>query len=314
MAILPPDPVFCFKGDMGHIHSLCFPAKFDNYCSQILAATEKGTVYFWDLETNRLQYKQQMGESIQAVHHFDDNIITQEKSGLVKLWSTKKSAYNIVHTYQAGGGFCKSIVLNSSLIVPQQGGVIDVLDINTLSKARQLVPDKDDLGMLMCLTEVEIAGNPYLLGGYETGDVILWDLNAGKASGHIKLQEQLTSITFDPVMNRAVCSAASSNVLQLFCIDKSLNMTLKAELSITNEGCNVVKMRPDRRLFVSGGLDGRLRVFSCKTLRILVVLAQHKGPVTDVQFSPGVINYWNSKIMAASGADGSITLWNIYNN
>lgn len=52
MAILPPDPIFCFKGDMGHIHSLCFPVKNDNYCSQILSATEKGIVYFWDLEVS----------------------------------------------------------------------------------------------------------------------------------------------------------------------------------------------------------------------------------------------------------------------
>lgn len=145
------------------------------------------------------------------------------------------------------------------------------------------------------------------------GDVILWDLNTFQPCSHIKLQEHLTSLTFDPNMNRAVC-AGSSNSLQLFTIDKSYNMTLRCELSITNEGCNVVRMRPDSRIFVSGGWDGRLRVFSCKTLRILVVLAEHKGPVTDIQFSPCVINYWNAKVMAASGTDGTITLWNLYNN
>lgn len=114
-------------------------------------------------------------------------------------------------------------------------------------------------------------------------------------------------------MHRAVCAGAS-NILQLFTINKSYNMTLRCELSITNEGCNVVKTRSDSKIFVSGGYDGRLRVFSCKTLRILAVLSEHRGPVTDIQFSPCIINYWNSKIMAASGADGTITLWNLYNN
>lgn len=111
-----------------------------------------------------------MGESIQAVHYFDDNIITQEKSGLVKLWSIKKSSYKTLSSYQAGGGFCKSIILNSSLIVPQESGTIDVLDINSLSKVQQLKPNKEKLGMLMCLREVEIAGGLCLLGGYESGE------------------------------------------------------------------------------------------------------------------------------------------------
>lgn len=45
MAILPPDPLFCMKSDMGYVHSLCFK---DN--TTLLAATESGFVYFWDLE------------------------------------------------------------------------------------------------------------------------------------------------------------------------------------------------------------------------------------------------------------------------
>ena len=52
MAVLPPDPVFCLKSDMDHIHSLCFPTTNENYTSRLLAATENGFVYFWDLEVS----------------------------------------------------------------------------------------------------------------------------------------------------------------------------------------------------------------------------------------------------------------------
>lgn len=144
------------------------------------------------------------------------------------------------------------------------------------------------------------------------GDIILWDYKTAKSCGHLKLREYITSVTFDPVTCRGICGNAS-NTLQIFTIDKSLNITLKCEIPITNDGCNVVKLRSDRKIFVSGGWDGRLRLFSWKSLRLLVVLTEHKGAVTDVQFSPSIVRYWNANIMAASGADGTITLWNLYN-
>ncbi|CAG9820504.1 unnamed protein product [Phaedon cochleariae] len=164
----------------------------------------------------------------------------------------------------------------------------------------------------MALEKVMIDDKVYIMAGYETGDIILWDLNTFKPCGHLKLHEQITSLTFDPCTRRGVCGN-SSNSLQMFTIDKDFNMSLKLELSLTNEGCNIVKLRPDKKILVSGGWDGRLRMFSWKTLRILAVLAEHKGPITDVQFSPHVVKYWNSNIMAASGADGIISLWSLYN-
>lgn len=50
MAVLPPDPVYSFKADMGYVHSICFPSVSAEYCDTLLASTESGKVYFWDLE------------------------------------------------------------------------------------------------------------------------------------------------------------------------------------------------------------------------------------------------------------------------
>lgn len=317
MAVLPPDPVFCFKSDMGHIHSICYSIKSDNYISHILAATEKGTVYFWDLETNRMQHKQEMGESIQAIHSYEDVIITQEKSGIIKMWSSDSGAYETTETYECTGGFCKSIVIVDTLVVPQENGTVDILEIRTDLKTfelkKHLVPEKECLGSIMALEKVFINGNFYLLAGYETGDVILWNFNTGEIVKSAKLQDQLTSISFDPFTCRGVCAGAS-NTLQIFHIDKnSFEIKIKCEIAQTNEGCNVVKFRIDGKLLVSGGWDGRVRLYSCRTLRTLAVLTEHKGAITDVQFSPHIIKFWNSRIMAVSGADGTISLWNLYN-
>lgn len=312
MAVLPPDPVFTLKSDMGYIHNLCFPLSNENYSSKLLAATENGCVYFWDLMTNRLQHKQSMGESLQAIHCIDDNIITQEKSGIVKLWSVSNSNYEIMKTYECNGGYCRSILVDDKLILPQENSTLDVINIEHMEKLKNLSPGIDRLGNVMCLQQVEIANNIYILAGYETGDIVLWDFTTCKPCGHLKLREYITSLTFDPITCRGICGNAS-NTLQIFTIDKSLKITLKCEIPITNKGCNIVKLRPDKRIFVSGGWDGRLRIFSWKTLRPLAVLTEHKGAVTDVQFSPKKVCYWDSNIMAASGADGIISLWDLYN-
>ncbi|XP_044260612.1 guanine nucleotide-binding protein subunit beta-like protein 1 [Tribolium madens] len=312
MAVLPPDPVFCLKSDMGHIHSLCFPITNENYSSRLLAATESGFVYFWDLETNRLQHKQPMGDSIQAIHSISHDIITQEKIGMVKLWTITNSSYQLSKTYSCRGGYCRSILLNDNLIVPQEDSTLDIIHISTMSKLARLVPHKPKLGNVMCLQKVELGGKIYILGGYETGDIILWDYTTAQPCGHLKLRECITSLTFDPVTGRGICGNAS-NTLQIFTIDKNFNITLKCEISITNEGCNIVKLRDDRKIFVAGNWDGSLRMFSWKSLRLLVVLNEHKGAVTDVQFSVKPVRFWDANIMAASGADGVISLWNLYN-
>lgn len=256
-----------------------------------------------------------MGKSIQAVHSVNSNVIIQEKEGAVKLWRLKNDCeYELLKDYECAGGFCKSLAFDNNLIVPKENGTLDLLDIeNGFEIIRTFKATiEGNLGNVMCLQKVEIANCIYVLAGFEAGDVVLWDFETSKQCSHIKLREYITSLTFDAVTGRGICGNAS-NILQIFTIDKNFNITLKCELSMTNNGCNVVKLRPDRKIFVSGGWDGRLRLFSWKSLRLLAVLTEHQEGVTDVQFSPKTVKYWNSNIMAASGADGVISLWNLYN-
>ncbi|CAH0548601.1 unnamed protein product [Brassicogethes aeneus] len=314
MAVLPPDPIFCFKGDMGHIHSLCFPKNNQNETTKLLAATEEGFVYFWNLETNRLHYKQKMGHSIQSIHSINNNVIIQEKSGLIQMFSVEEAAYTAQKSYQCEGGFCKSILLNDScLIVPQEKSTVDVVDLSTMEKLYRLCLGEDvKVGALMCLETYKKEGTDYLLGGYETGDVILWDLSTTKKISQVKLKDHITSLTFDAQNSRGICGNAS-NILEIFNIDRDFKMAPKCEVTLTNDGCNVVRLRPDKKVFVVAGWDGKIRVNSWKTMRALVVLNEHKGGVTDVQFSPDIVNYWHNNIFAASGSDGRISLWNLYN-
>lgn len=260
-----------------------------------------------------MKHKQEMGKSIQAIHSIEDNLITQEKEGVIKLWKLHDGgSYDLSRCYNYYGGYCKSLLIDGNLIVPQENGQLDVVDFNTMERIRKFTTSKGSLGNVMCLQKVEINNSVYVLAGFEAGDIILWDFLSGKSCGHIKLHDCITSLTFDPVTRRGICGNAS-NILQIFTVDASFNIKLKCEISIKNDGCNIVKLRSDRKIFVSGGWDGRLRLFSWKSLRLLVVLAEHKDAITDVQFSKKSVMVWNSNIMAASGADGMISLWNLYN-
>lgn len=254
-----------------------------------------------------------MGESIQAIHHTEKNLISQEKCGLLKLWDLKnENEYILDKKYNCAGGYCRSVLFNNNLIVAQEQSTVDVVDIKTLSKIQTFKTSLEKLGHVMCLQLVELSGKHYILAGFESGDIVLWDFFSSKMCSHIKLRECITSISFDKTTSRGICGNAS-NVIQIFTINKDFSITLKCEISITNEGCNVVKLRPDRKIFVSGGWDGRLRLFSWKSLRPLVVLTEHRGNLTDVAFSPAVVKQWDSNIMAASGSDGKVSLWNLYN-
>lgn len=142
--------------------------------------------------------------------------------------------------------------------------------------------------------------------------MLLWDITASKPCVHQKLQEHIVSLTYDKFTRRGVCGASSNN-LQVFSIDSSYNITVNCELSITNEGCNIVRIRPDKKLFACGGWDSRVRLHSWKTLRTLVVLTEHKAAITDVQYSPSEIKNVNANVMAVSDAEGIISLWNLYN-
>lgn len=312
MALLPPDPLFCLKSNMGHVHNICFISN-ETTTTHLLAATEEGFVYLWDLKTNRVKSKQKLGTAIQTIHYFDSHLITQEKSGLVQLWDINHEAnYIAVKKYECSGGYCRSIIVNNILILPHTDSALVGIDKKTLQKNFTFIPEQTKLGYVMCLEAVRIANNEHVLAGYETGDVVLWDFVTKTQRSNTRLKEYITSITFDSVIGRGVCGN-SSNTLQFFTIDKNYAIKLKCEVSVTNDGCNIVQLRSDRRLLACGGWDGRIRLFSWKSLRILVVLNQHHKAITDVKFSPSIVPDWNSRVMAVTSGDGSISLWSLYN-
>ena len=82
-------------------------------------------------------------------------------------------------------------------------------------------------------------------------------------------------------------------------------------LKITNKGINSIACRPDSKLFASGGSDGRVRLFSLKSLNALAVLAFHKQTIEMIKFS-GYLTEHKGHLLAAAGQDKLVTVWSVY--
>ncbi|XP_053687429.1 guanine nucleotide-binding protein subunit beta-like protein 1 [Sabethes cyaneus] len=325
MALLPPDPVYCLKSpDLSSYHSLCFHTS-----ERLHAGTTKGTVQLWDLQSNRSHYTLSVGTSpIINVAHTEDALITQEKEGYVKLWELTNSAYVLRHEVATGHvGFCRFVYHGSAqrnlssetpaVIIPKAGSSISILCGRTFSERQQLtVPEGGGLrlGTVMCFTPIELGGGSYLLAGYESGTIVLWDLNTSKPISHLQLEagECLMAMDYDPVTNRGVCGGSSSRIT-VFSLDRqSMEIRQKSVIEIKNAGVHRLRIRKDLKVFASAGWDGRLRVFSWKSLRPLAVLTEHKGELMDIIYSDEKVSMWKAVIMAAAGSDGQISLWDLY--
>uniref|UniRef100_A0A182NSZ3 WD repeat-containing protein 55 homolog n=1 Tax=Anopheles dirus TaxID=7168 RepID=A0A182NSZ3_9DIPT len=323
MALLPPDPVFCLRSpETSSYHSLCFRTP-----EHLYAGTAKGTVQLFDLQTNRTSYQLSVGSSpiLNLAHTSDDTLITQEKEGTVKLWSLADADYVLRHEISTEHvGFCRLVLdaQSNTVIIPRAGATISVLCAKTLSEMIRFAPTAEDekrlpFGKVMCCQPIEIYSQGYLLVGYESGAIALWDYRTGRPVETTALfmtteADCLQTLDYDPVTNRGVCGGSSCK-LSVFSIDpKTHQIAVKRELAIKNAGVHRVRIRKDLKVFVSAGWDGRLRIFSWKSLRPLAVLTEHKAEVLDVTYSDGKVAMWNAPVMAAAGSDGQISLWDLY--
>lgn len=325
MALLPPDPVFCLRApETCSYHSLCFRTP-----EHLYAGTGNGTVQLFDLQTNRTSYQLAVGSSpILSLAHTDDGVLmTQEKDeGTVKLWSLTDGDYVLQHQISTEHvGFCRVVLDGESntVIIPRTGAAISVLCCKTFNEMMTFKPTAEDerqhrYGSVMCFQPIVVRGLIYLLAGYESGAIALWDYRTGRPVDTAPLctttdADCLQTLDYDPLTNRGI-AGGSAAVLKVFSIGpQTQHIEVKADIHIKNAGVHRVRIRKDLKVFVSAGWDGRLRIFSWKSLRPLAVLTEHKAEVLDVAYSDGKVTMWKAPVMAAAGTDGQISLWDLYN-
>ena len=148
--------------------------------------------------------------------------------------------------------------------------------------------------------------------GYEDGAIGLWDLRM--------LSQPLTRLKFfdEPVLSLAIDSdgkggvvGAATDRVAVFAL-RSRNgiesLKLKRKVQVKEEGINSVAIRRDRRIFATGGWDGKARLWDYKKCEPLAVLKYHSKEVADVDYRS------RDGMLVTASRDTTLALWSVYLN
>lgn len=255
-----------------------------------------------------------------------ETCLTQDKAGIVRVWDLEKSGYEMrqeIDTSYLGFARAQHYIDKNLLVVPSSFSDISVIDLSKGSEVETILkPPEDDVKQITSIKVVPWTnGDVFILAGYETGHLVLFDLKESKAVHHIKYDFAINTQDYDLSSNRGLLSGPQNLNVCVFGIDK-MKMELYKKCAenieyVPNDGqklagISVIKIRPDKKCLIVGTCDGIVYIHSWKSLRKLATLRNHRGEITDIAFSNGSIDNFKSPIMAVAGCDGNISLWDIY--
>lgn len=259
-----------------------------------------------------------------------ERMVTQDRDGLIKVFRLgEKDGYHFQHEIDTEyAGFARAQLFTDNknhLVAPNVTSDIVVYDLPTKAKVQTMKPPSEEMLQLTSIFIIPWAtdGETYLLAGYESGHLVLFDIKQSKAVNALRYDFPITALAYDFQSNRGFVGGPDNINVRVFGIDKeSLDLYESASdtieyLPLTNEklyGISIIRIRDDRKCIVVGTCDGIVYVHSFKSLRKLATLRnEHRGvEITDIAFSVGIIDAYKSPVMAVSSKDGKISLWDIY--
>lgn len=325
MSTPAPDPLFVFRGPRSPVMSLTFLKNAeDGSIRYIAAGMQEGQVLMWDLKTKCVvrEWAAHPGSSILWLHSRSaEELWTYGRHDNVKCWNISEPIPKVLIHYSLMDylGFSQPDIISDDIVGllaipgPSQE-CVTVIDIEKQSKICSYVPhDAKKLGNLMQMKWVKGSMNPKLLVAYESGHILLWDYVTRDIISEVQCKENPICISFDSVSQLGMIGTPSEKVY-IFHIDSDLKVNLVKEVCITNPGLASCIARPDGKIFVTGGWDDRIRLFSSKKMKPLAVLLYHRKTVECLAYSPTRVNYFDCDyLLAAGSSDMSVSLWNLFN-
>ncbi|KNC87632.1 hypothetical protein SARC_00263 [Sphaeroforma arctica JP610] len=156
---------------------------------------------------------------------------------------------------------------------------------------------------------------PMALAGYEDGSVHLHDIGERKAVCYTKPHSE-------PVMTLDIATDATGfttgsvdNIAYQVSLklkgDGKASMKGKLTYEMPTPGINDILIRQDKKIVVTGGWDGNVRIFSYRKGTPLCVLSRHRDSVQTLASYNCVGSGW---LLAAGSKDRNISLWSVYND
>jgi WD40 repeat protein len=139
-----------------------------------------------------------------------------------------------------------------------------------------------------------------LFGGWQGGEVKLWDLASGAPPttlpGH---RSGVLSLAFAPD-GQTLASASGDHTVKLWDLSRHRE---RATLEGHTGAIFAVAFAPDGQTLATGSIDQTARLWDAATGEARATLRAHTGPVLAVAFAP------RGRILATAGADQVIKLW-----
>ena len=188
-----------------------------------------------------------------------------------------------------------------------QHSTVHVVDLDSNKAVMKLSTAEDNkkIGMCMYLKSCDVNNKCRLLLGYENGSIALWDIQSGEELSRSSLHsDAIMTFDYHSGVNCGLSGSVDEN-LSIFRLDEHGSISKVKSIEVTNPGINIITIRPDGRLFVTGGWDGAIRIFSMKKFSPLAVLSWHNQSVQTLAFA-------EDNTLAAGSKDGNISVWSIY--
>ncbi|KAI9351872.1 WD40-repeat-containing domain protein [Pilaira anomala] len=317
----PPPPTYIFREHTSSVNSVHL---FDN--DQYIASCDgEGWIIIWSMRTKRplLKWKGHKESCLKVTTIENNQVISQGRDNMIYLWQLPLlqeittlqliSPDLISEIVYNGLSFCKlSSYQNkeSTLLCFPSLNELGLFDIYDLTYQRYLMRNMGDsgplrLGSCMAVELFRTCDNLFVLAGYESGIVALWEIqkDATRIIWHQHIHaEPVLDLSIDPSKSFLISSSADNQIVKYALATGDI---IK-KITIKKSGIVAIKIRPDNKIFATGGFDGRIRVFSMKSMKPLAVLSYHRNTTYGLDFSH------QGNWLIGSSQDNRISLWSIY--
>ncbi|KAJ3145835.1 Guanine nucleotide binding protein (G protein), beta polypeptide 1-like [Geranomyces variabilis] len=338
----PPDPLYVLRAHGADVTAVCFLHN-DLY---LASGDVEGKVIIWSMTTRRPVQKWQAHTSgILAVHQIPgDRLLSHGRDDQLHIWDLSKLGSETTDvgvllpefTLLVNSlNFCGAAVLlmpataETLVALPgiDENAAIDIYNLTRKEYHRQGLMVSNaakDTGLCMCLRVFhDQSGEVLLAAGYESGVVIIWDVQSGEARQSGKLHEEpVLSLDIAPDASMGVAGGADTKIVRwrLDTASETRNAALEVlgEQTLPARGTAAVRIRPDGKIVATGSWDSSIRIFSAKTLKPLAVLQAHRQNINCLCFAgegrtaETKMTTTPANMLAVGSKDGSITLWSIY--
>ncbi|KND04800.1 uncharacterized protein SPPG_00502 [Spizellomyces punctatus DAOM BR117] len=339
----PPDPVFVLRAHEADVTAVVFIRN-----NTILASgDQEGHIILWSVLTRRpIRRWRAHTSGILAIHSVaGDNLLSHGRDDQLHIWSlcdpsdkASSSPQKPEFTLLVNSlNFCgvslwkqpadrEGGAEQTLLALPGLGenAEIDIYNLSTKTYTLQglSVPNASkDTGLCMCLKFFEGPTGLCLAAGYESGTIIIWDIESkGLVWRHKVHEEPVLSLDVLPDGSIGFSGGAETKISQFFPISDPEQTT--RHLTVPTRGIAVVRIRPDGKIVATGGWDSKIRIYNAKKFKPLAILRGHRQGVSCLAFSEAGSSHVGSEtnseevappnMFAAGSKDGNVTLWQIY--